>query len=155
MLNARIYMIYFCLTHLPLNKMDAISQTPFSNAFSWMKMLEFRFNFHQHLFLRVQLQCGANPLPEPMLTQFIDAYMRHPLIIWGLLDWNSLCGGRHIMAYIHFPVWPLNCGKILSDYNYTNCMDISELNFLLKYWEGPELNPAYTNYVYSVMAAFL
>ena len=33
------------LTHLPLDKMAAISQTTFSNAFSWMKMLEFRFSF--------------------------------------------------------------------------------------------------------------
>ena len=37
-------------------KMAAISQTTFSNAFSWMKMLESRFNFHVNLFLlRVQL----------------------------------------------------------------------------------------------------
>ena len=27
-----------CLTHLPLNKMAAISQTTFSDAFSWMKI---------------------------------------------------------------------------------------------------------------------
>ena len=43
------------LTHLPLDKMAAISQTTFSNAFSWMKMLEFPFKFHWSLFLRVQL----------------------------------------------------------------------------------------------------
>ena len=42
------------LTHLPLDKMAAISQT-LSNAFSWMKMGEFRLNFHWSLFLRVQL----------------------------------------------------------------------------------------------------
>ena len=35
--------------------MDAISQTIFSNAFSWMKMYEFRLEFHWSLFLRVQL----------------------------------------------------------------------------------------------------
>ena len=29
------------LTHLPLDKMAAISQTTFSNAFSWKKMLDF------------------------------------------------------------------------------------------------------------------
>ena len=33
------------LTHLPLNKMAAISQTTFSNAFSWMKILYFDSNF--------------------------------------------------------------------------------------------------------------
>ena len=32
---------YPCLTHWGRDKMDAISQTTFSNAFSWMKMLEF------------------------------------------------------------------------------------------------------------------
>ena len=43
------------LTHLPLDKMAAISQTTFSNAFSRMKMLKFRFNFHWNWFIRVQL----------------------------------------------------------------------------------------------------
>ena len=33
------------LTHLPLNKMAAISQTTFLNAFSLLKMCEFRFKF--------------------------------------------------------------------------------------------------------------
>ena len=43
------------LTHWGRDKMDAISQTPFSSAFSWMKMFEFRLRFHWNLFLRVQL----------------------------------------------------------------------------------------------------
>ena len=34
------------LTHWGRDKMDAISQTTLSNAFSWMKMLEFRLTFH-------------------------------------------------------------------------------------------------------------
>ena len=46
---------YACLTHWGRDKMAAVSQTTFSNAFSWMKMLEFRFKFHWSLFLRVQL----------------------------------------------------------------------------------------------------
>ena len=36
-------------------QVDAISQTIFSNAFSWMKMYEFRLKFHWSLFPRVQL----------------------------------------------------------------------------------------------------
>ena len=36
-------------------KMDAIFQTTYSNAFSWMKMLEFLLRFHWSLFIRVQL----------------------------------------------------------------------------------------------------
>ena len=35
-------------------KMVTISQTTFSNTFSWMKMYEFRLRFHWILFLRVQ-----------------------------------------------------------------------------------------------------
>ena len=35
--------------------MDAISQTTFWSAFSWMNLLEFRLKFHWSLFLRVQL----------------------------------------------------------------------------------------------------
>ena len=39
-------------------------QTTFSNAFSWMKMFKFRFNFHWSLFPRAQLTI----LSEPMLV---------------------------------------------------------------------------------------
>ena len=43
------------LTHWGRDKMDAISQTTFPSAFSWMKMFEFRLKVHWNLFLRVQL----------------------------------------------------------------------------------------------------
>ena len=43
------------LTHWGREKMDAISQTKFSSAFSWMKIFEFRLKFHWSLFLSVQL----------------------------------------------------------------------------------------------------
>ena len=58
--------------------MAAISQTVLSNAFSWTKMLEFRFKFHWSLFLKAQsmifqhwFRCwlvGAKPLSEPMMV---------------------------------------------------------------------------------------
>ena len=51
----------FCLplcnllfTHLPLDKMAAVSQTIFSDAFSWMKSFEFWIKFHWNLFLMVK-----------------------------------------------------------------------------------------------------
>ena len=47
--------ILLWLTHWGRDKMGAIFQTTFSNAFSWMKMFEFRFKFHWSLFPRVQL----------------------------------------------------------------------------------------------------
>ena len=43
------------LTHLPRDKVAAISQTIFSNAFSWMKNFVFWIKFHWSMFLRVQL----------------------------------------------------------------------------------------------------
>ena len=43
------------LTHWGRDKMAAISQTMFSNVFSWMEIYEFRLKFHWSLFLRVQL----------------------------------------------------------------------------------------------------
>ena len=43
------------LTHLPLDKMGAISQTIFSDAFSWMNGFLFWSEFHWTLFLKVQL----------------------------------------------------------------------------------------------------
>ena len=45
--------------HWGRDKMDAISQTPFSSAFSLIKRFEFRLEFHWNLFLRFQLtHCG-------------------------------------------------------------------------------------------------
>ena len=41
------------LTHGGRDKMSVFSQTTFSNAFSWMKILEFRLKIHWSLFLRV------------------------------------------------------------------------------------------------------
>ena len=49
------FMLIMMLTHWGRDKMDAISQTTLSNAFLWMKMLEFWLKFHRSLFLRVQL----------------------------------------------------------------------------------------------------
>ena len=43
------------LTHWGRDKMAAIFQMTFSNAFSWMKMFKFRLRFHWSLFPRVQL----------------------------------------------------------------------------------------------------
>ena len=47
--------IHFILTHWGRDKMDAISQTTFSSAFSWMKMFEFQLKCDWSLFLRAQL----------------------------------------------------------------------------------------------------
>ena len=44
------------LTHWGRDKMDAISQTTSSSAFSWKKMFEFRLKFQWSLFLRIQFK---------------------------------------------------------------------------------------------------
>ena len=46
---------YVSSTHLPLDKMAAIWQTIFLDAFSWMKSFVFWLKFHLGLFPRVQL----------------------------------------------------------------------------------------------------
>ena len=43
------------LTHLPLDKRDAVSQTIFSNAFSWMESFISWLKFHWNWFLMVKL----------------------------------------------------------------------------------------------------
>ena len=43
------------LTHWGQDKMAAIFQKTFSNAFSWMKMYKFRLRFHWSFFPRVQI----------------------------------------------------------------------------------------------------
>ena len=42
----RVRPVHVALTHWGRDKMAAISQTIFSNAFSWMKIIKFRFKFH-------------------------------------------------------------------------------------------------------------
>ena len=49
----RLPTLVLCLTHWGRDKMDAILQTPFSTAFPWLKMFEFRLKFHWNLFLGV------------------------------------------------------------------------------------------------------
>ena len=43
------------LTHWGRDEIDAISQTTFSNAFYWIKIIEFRLEFNWSLFLRFEL----------------------------------------------------------------------------------------------------
>ena len=69
------------LTHWGRDEMNNISQTTFSNAFSSMKMFEFRLKFHWSLFPRVPInnipalvqilawrRSGDKPLSEPMMV---------------------------------------------------------------------------------------
>ena len=110
------------LSHLPLDKMAAISQMTFCEEFSWMKRFKFQIDFSSSLFLRVQLILSQHwfrlrlraKLPEPMLTQFTNTYIcstreRFCLITWAkrvtpngwwIPENNSILSGTNL---------PLNC----------------------------------------------
>ena len=45
---------YHGITHIGRDNLVAISQTTYSNAFSWTEMCEFRWQFHWSLYMRVQ-----------------------------------------------------------------------------------------------------
>ena len=72
------------LTHWGRDKMAAISQMTFSNAFSWMKKYQFRLRFHRSLFLWFEIsnipvlvqimarrRSGDEPLSEPMMVSLL------------------------------------------------------------------------------------
>ena len=75
------------LTHWGQDKMAAIFQTTFLNAFSWMKIYEFQLKFHWNkgpinnipAFVQVMAwrRPGDKPLSDPMMVKFTKAYMRH------------------------------------------------------------------------------
>ena len=63
------------LTHWGRDKLAAISQTTFSNAFSWMKIHEFRLIFHWGLFLSFKLTIFQywfiKTISEPMIVSLL------------------------------------------------------------------------------------
>ena len=92
-------------THWGRDKMDAISQTTFSNAISWMKMFEFRLKFHWSLFLRFQLTIyqhwfrywlGAVQATSHYLNQWWLIYW----CIYASLGLNELTNGACCLAAI-------------------------------------------------------
>ena len=102
---SRDAIITLCLlTHWGGDKMAAIFQTTLSNAFSWMKMFEFRLRFHWILFPGVQLtilvqimawrRSGDKPLSEPMmvcLLTHICVTRSHwvDMLLWCMCQLNS------------------------------------------------------------------
>ena len=73
------------LNTLRRRQMDAISQTTFSNAFSWMRMNEFRLRFHWSLFPRVKLTKSHH-----WFRQWLGAGQAtsHYLNQWWLVHWR-------------------------------------------------------------------
>ena len=86
------------LTHWGRDKKDAIFQTTFSYAFSWMKMNDIRLKFHWSLFLRFQLTIfqhwlrlwlGADQATSHYLNQRWLFYQR----LYASLGLNELTHG--------------------------------------------------------------
>ena len=104
--------------------MDAISQTTLSIAFSWMKMLEFRLNFHRRLFLRVQLTIfqhwfrlwlGAVQTTSHYLNQWWLVYWRIYASL-GLSELRTTFSDPYVMiSDLNFELGALSSGK------YINC----------------------------------
>ena len=96
-------MVYQWLSILRPKKMDDISQTIFSNAFSWMKIHEFRLNCPWNLFLMVQLRIfqhwfelwlGVVQEPSHYLNQWCLVYQRiYALLGLSELKWTTMTEG--------------------------------------------------------------
>ena len=134
-----------CLTHWGHDIMDAISQTTFSSAFSWMKMFEFRLKYHWNLFLRVQLTIfqhwfrqwlGTDQVTSHYLNQWWLLYQR----IYASLGLdklrNDLCccvSGKYgmlitdmttyneIRVYIHVHRYHGDCNKLITGFPWNIC----------------------------------
>ena len=106
------------LIHWGRDKMAAIYQTTFSNAFPWMKMYEFRLKFHWSLFVRLKFvrkgsinnipalvlimawrRPGDKPLSGPMMVrlpthicvarpQWVNTYPCPNLSLCGINSWH-------------------------------------------------------------------
>ena len=82
------------LTHCGRDKMAAIFQTTFSNAFSWMKMFKLRLRFHWSLFQKgpmnnipalVQIMAWRRPGDKPLSEAMMVSILTH--ICVSRLQW--------------------------------------------------------------------
>ena len=82
----------FILTHWGRDQIDTISQTTFSNAFSRMKMNEFRLEFHWSLFLRLELTIFQHWFNVSCMTYVEQDYLNAGIRSWYrvISTWSSL-----------------------------------------------------------------
>ena len=122
-----IYSMDYALTHWGRDKMATIFQTTFWNAFSWMKMFEYRLKFHWNLFLRVQLiifqhwfrwWLGAVQATSHYLNQWWLVYR----CIYASLGLNELI---HVME--------IKCHRTYYTYIYPLCSEICWGNIKMYY----------------------
>ena len=97
---SKIKLLLGFLTHWGGDKMAAISQTTFSNLFTWMKMSEFRLEFLWNMFLRVQLT-----IPQHWFRQWLGTgkATSHCLNHWQLASWPIYASlGLNELRYLWF-----------------------------------------------------
>ena len=106
------------LTQWARDKMDAISQTTFSPAFSSMKIVVFWLNFHWNMFARVQLTIiqhwfrwwlGADQATSHHLNQWWLVHRR----IYAWLNLNELTLWRDEASTSHSALWAVVTAHVL------------------------------------------
>ena len=115
---------FAAFTHLPLDKMAAISQTTFSSAFSWMKSFESWFKFHWSLFPGVKLIIRQHWFRQWLSTEQATSHYLNQCWTSSL---THLCGTRgkwvkllhgivgrfHAMICNNLPHWPRRDEKLI------------------------------------------
>ena len=106
------------LTHWGWDKMVAILQTKFSNAFSWRKMYEFWLKFHWSLFLRVQKhgpRASVTTKPRPSASVFVYWVPRAMFFTRHGRPWSNPIIARSLIDFFfHFVHRNLN---LIKSYN--------------------------------------
>ena len=109
------------LTHWERDKMAAIFQMTFSNTFPWMKMYEFRLNFHWSLLLRVRLTIF--PATSHYLSQWcLDYRCRYASL-----------GLNESTKKQMFSVWKLPKSKGITPLTLNSCSERKSSNSSIKF----------------------
>ena len=113
-----------CLTHLPLDKMAAIFQTTSSNAFSWMKMYEFRVkisikfvpkgpinNIPALLQIMAWRRTDNKPLSEPLIVSILAhiSVTRPQWVNWHNCTFCSVTTPDDFTLYVAYLLWHHRC----------------------------------------------
>ena len=90
------------LTHWGRDKMDAISQTTFSSAFSWMKMFEFRINIIQNWYFSMVIHGSI----AQGLSYNVCFSCFHELVVLEMhVFTRSLSSYSYIRTWIGYKLW--------------------------------------------------
>ena len=112
---------YRYITRCDRDRRAAIFRRAFSNAFSWIKMCEFRLRFHWNLFLRFQLTILHHLLGEWLdADQATSHYLNQCwLVYWRIyaslglnevkhknnIAWQNEPTGMFLMVVLHVVYW--------------------------------------------------